>query len=211
MVEKRCSKQAAFEVKQALKSSKRLRLSKSNVTDIIKSRGIRSETDLLVLANEHADDGPDDLKTFIAGIPERVYREIICKTWKLAEKPDLLVHQSQSRMEKISLFNLVKCAEGCHQKLWLKMEKEIQHDNKTNAYVLTEAIQTLLELCWGKNRNILLVGSANCKNTFLLNPLTDIYGTFLNPSSSKYAFAGPKNKEPMFLNDLRWSQEIIPW
>ena len=80
MVEKRCSKQAAFEVKQALKSSKRLRLSKSNVTDIIKSRGIRSETDLLVLANEHADDGPDDLKTFIAGIPERVYREIICKT-----------------------------------------------------------------------------------------------------------------------------------
>ena len=60
----------------------------------------------------------------------------------------------------------------------------------------------------GKNRNIILVGPANCGKTFLPNPLTD---TFLNPSSSKYAFVGAENKELTFLNDLRWSQEMIPW
>ena len=65
-MEKRCSKQAASEVQHTLKASKRKRISKSNVMNIIKSRGIRSETELLALANECADDGLDDLKTFIA-------------------------------------------------------------------------------------------------------------------------------------------------
>ena len=41
--------------------------------NIIKSWRIRSETDLLALANERADDGLDDLKTFITDTPERVY------------------------------------------------------------------------------------------------------------------------------------------
>ena len=46
---------------------------------------------------------------------------------------------------------------------------------------------------------------------FLLNPPTEIYDLFLNLSSSKYAFVGVENKELIFLNDLRWSQEMIPW
>ena len=91
------------------------------------------------------------------------------------------------------------------------MVKEILRNNKINAYVFAEAIRTLLELGRGKNRNILLVGPANCGKTFLLNPFTEIYDTFLNPSSSKYAFVGAESKELMFLNDLRWSQETIPW
>ena len=37
--------------------------------DIIKIWGIRSETELLALANEGADDGLNDLKTFIADAP----------------------------------------------------------------------------------------------------------------------------------------------
>ena len=46
---------------------------KCDMMDIIKSQGIRSETELLPLASEHADDGLDDLKTFIADTPERFY------------------------------------------------------------------------------------------------------------------------------------------
>ena len=70
---------------------------------------------------------------------------------------------------------------------------------------------TLLELGRGKNRNILLVGPANCEKTFLLSPLTEIYDIFLNPSNRKYSFVGAENKELIFRNDLRWSQEMIPW
>ena len=41
--------------------------------DIIKSRRIRSETELLALANERTNDDLDDLKAFITDTPERVY------------------------------------------------------------------------------------------------------------------------------------------
>ena len=166
--------------------------------NISKSQGIRSETELLAIANERADDDLDDLKTFIATTSERFYWELISKTWKLAEAPDLLARPWQSRLERLSLLSLVNCAEGCHQKLWLKMTKEILHNNKLNAYVFAEVIRTLLELGRGKNRNILLVGPTNCGKTFLLNPLTEVYDTFLNPSSSKYAFVGAENKELIF-------------
>ena len=47
LMEKRRSKQATYEVQHTLKSSKRKRISKSHVMDIIKIRGIRSETELL--------------------------------------------------------------------------------------------------------------------------------------------------------------------
>ena len=201
-MEKRCSKQVAFEVQQTLKSSKCKRINKSNVMGIIKIQGIRSERELLALANERVGDGLDDLKTFIADTPDRVYRKLISKTLKLAEAPDLLTRQWQARMERKSSFSLKNCAEGYHQQLWLKMAKEILRNNKINAYVFGEAIRTLLELGRGKNRNILLVGPANCGKTFLLNPLTEIYDTFLNLSSSKYAFVGAENKEFIFLNLL---------
>ena len=72
-------------------------------------------------------------------------------------------------------------------------------------------MRTLLELGRGKYDNILLVGPANCGKTFVLNPFTEIYGTFLNPSSSKYAFDGAENKELILLNYLKWSQEKMPW
>ena len=110
--------QAASEVQQTWKS-KCKRISKSNVMNIIKSRRIWSETELLALANECADDGLDDLKMFIAEKLERVYWELIFKTWKLAEAPGLLARQQRSRMERISLLSLM----NCHQKIWLKMAK----------------------------------------------------------------------------------------
>ena len=75
-----------------------------------------------------------------------------------------------------------------------------------SVHVFAEAIRTLLKLGGGKICNILLVGPAD-----FLNPLTKIYDTILNPSSSRYEFVGAENKELMFLNDLRWSQEMISW
>ena len=121
-------------------------------------------------------------------------------TWKLAEAQDLLARHSQSRMERISSFSLMSCAEGCHQKLWLKMAKEILGYNKINV---------LLELGREYNHNILLVRPANCGKTFLLNPLREVCDTYSNTSSNKYAFV--ENKELAFLNDLQWSQDMIPW
>jgi hypothetical protein len=57
----------------------------------------------------------------------------------------------------------------------------------------------------------MLTGPANCGKTFLLNPLNKIYHTFTNPASNSFAWVGAENAEVVFLNDFRWSPQIIAW
>ena len=45
----------------------------------------------------------------------------------------------------------------------------------------------------------------------MVNPLTKIYNTFCNPASSTFAWVGAEEAEVIFLNDFRWSSQIIPW
>ena len=69
----------------------------------------------------------------------------------------------------------------------------------------------LLEKGRGKYRNILLTGPANCGKTFILNPLNVVYKTFSNPASTSFAWIGVENCEILFLNDFRWSSQILAW
>lgn len=57
----------------------------------------------------------------------------------------------------------------------------------------------------------MLTGPADCGKTFLLNPLNKIYHTFTNPVSSNFAWVGAEKAEVIFLNDFRWSAQIITW
>ena len=38
-----------------------------------------------------------------------------------------------------------------------------------------------------------------------------IYNTFCNPACSSFAWVGAEHAECIFLNDFRWSQQIISW
>ena len=69
----------------------------------------------------------------------------------------------------------------------------------------------LLEKDRGKYRNILLTGPAICGKTFILNPLNVVYKTFSNPASTSFAWIGVENCEILFLNDFRWSSQILAW
>ena len=71
-------------------------------------------------------------------------------------------------------------------------------------------VRVLLEKGRGKYRNIYLKGPANCGKTFLLNPLNLIYHTFSNPATTTFAWVGAEDADVIFLNDFRWSKEIIP-
>ena len=179
--------------------------------NIIQQKDIQNETELLALASEQADDGLYDLKSFVANTPERVYRELITKTWKMNSASQELQRQSKNRIAHLKDTLNSPCNLNCENKVWLKMAKEILKQNQINIYVFAEAIRSLLEHGRGKNRNIMIFGPANCGKTFLLQPLSKIYDAFVNPSSSKYAFVGVENKEIIFLNDLRWNSEMIPW
>ena len=71
------------------------------------------------------------------------------------------------------------------------------------------ALRTLLSKGRGKFRNILLVGPTNCRKTFLLQPLCNIFKTFCNPARDKFAWVGSEEAEIILINNLRWSPELI--
>lgn len=187
------------------------RLTKTDVMDIIKNKVIKTETEFLALANTQSEAGLTQLKTFIANTPQNVYRELISKTWKMASASEVLKRNTQNRMDMIKTFEGSECISTCQDKQRLRMAEEVLRNNKINKYVFAEAVRDLLQNGRGKGRNILITGPTNCGKTFLLSPLTLIFKSFTNPSSVKYAFVGVQECEIMFLNDLRWTPEMIPW
>lgn len=188
------------------------RLSKGDVMQVIQNKNIQTDTELLALAACQAEEGLYELKHFIANTPESVYRELISKTWKFVTAKEVLKQQSTCRLERVAESGQGSCVGTCQdQKKWLKMAEQLLRTNRINKYVFAAAVRDLLQKGRGKNRNLMLIGPANCGKTFLLNPLTLIFKTFVNPSSAKYAFVGVENCEAMFLNDLRWSPDMISW
>ena len=83
-------------------------------------------------------------------------------------------------------------------------------NNHIHPVVFAEALRDV-EKGRGKFRNVLIVGSANCAKTFLLTRLTKISETFSNPANDKYASLGAELVEIIFLNEFRWTSEMIAW
>ena len=71
------------------------------------------------------------------------------------------------------------------------------------------AMRELLTKGWGQIRNILIVGLADCGKTFLLSPLREIFNTFSDPASDKYAWLGAEKAEIIFLNDCHRSKKSL--
>ena len=78
-----------------------------------------------------------------------------------------------------------------------------------NPFVLPDAMRDLLALGRDKFCNVMIVGSANCGNTFLLKPLKIIFRAFSNPENYKYAWFGAHQAEVIVLQDFRWSSYLI--
>jgi len=91
------------------------------------------------------------------------------------------------------------------------MAKDILVRNGVTQTEFGAAIHELLDKGKGKCCNIFLKGGANRGKTSLLNPLTVIYKTFVNPASTSFAWVGAENTEIIFLNDFRWSAQVLPW
>ena len=60
-----------------------------------------------------------------------------------------------------------------------------------------------------KYRNLIITGSANWGKPFLLRPIEDIFKIISNLASEKYGTVGVEKAEVMFLNDFRWTSDLI--
>ena len=123
--------------------------------------------------------------------------------------------ERRARREKagIELLNEARessCVEGCNG-LWLQLAKEVFDNNGVILKSFQQAVINLLTRGRGKYRNTMIIGPANCGQTFILNPITKIFTTISNSASSSFAWVDAEKAECLLLNDFRWSQAIIPW
>lgn len=188
------------------------KLTNLNVMQIIRSKGIKDDTSLLALADENFQQGHTALMEFIANNPERKYKELITKVWKIANAQRTVRRAESTRMQRMQQILAEPCIGECvNEKTWFKMAMDVLQNNGVNAYVFSEAVRKLLKDGRQKGNNILITGPRNCAKTFLLKPLTKVFNCFTNPSSGTYAFVGIQNKEVAFLNDLRYNSLMLPW
>ena len=209
--EKRSEKEDAIGAEKAVSSSKRkpmkrVRLTNLDVSSSIVEKEVKTITELMTLAKEQSDEG----KTDILRKGQKGLSELIDSTWKMHMAPAAVKRQNAPWMHLIEKSLKEQCVEG-RQSLWFKCAVEVLKNNDVNRFVFAAAIRELLKKRRGKNRNVIIVGPANCGKTFLLNPLNKIFSTFTNPATTSYAWVGAELAEVIFLNDFRWTPEILAW
>ena len=186
------------------------RLSMFEVSEIAVSKGIQTYTELLALAQRQKREGKIDLAEFIVNRGRKTVEEAITTGWEMEKSEETLRRERMSRMEIVQEALAGNCTENCNGR-WLHIALDILQRNSIARDDFCPAIRELLQKGRGKYRNIFLKGPANCGKTFLLNPLTIIYKTFLNPASTTFAWVGAESAEIIFLNDFRWSAQVLPW
>lgn len=195
----------------AAKPQKRKRLlTVYEVSQIAVAKKIKTRLGLLAYAQEQKGLGKTDLAQFIANRGSKAVEEAIKVGWELEQAPSALIRSKQTRLERLEAVLKDECAPNCN-KLWLQLATSILTHNNINKSRFVEAVKSLLKEERGKYRNIIITGPCNCGKTFLLTPLTLIYSTFCNPSNATFAWVGVEDCEVIFLNDFRWSQQVIPW
>lgn len=105
--------------------------------------------------------------------------------------------------------NTSQCTQGCNG-ICLTCAKEILDNNGINQSTFASSIRNALIHGHGKYLNVMITGPANCDKTFILKPLTVIFDCFCNPATGGFAWIGVDDKECIFLNDFRWSSQMIP-
>ena len=192
------------------KPNKIRRLSNLEVSEFLLEHNIKRQTELFAIANQQKKEGKKDLANFVLSRSCKSLNDIMENTWKMHNAENELQREKKLRMDVIKEFADKLCDKECNGE-WLVCAREVLKNNNINAYVYANALFELLTDGRGKYRNIMIVGPANCAKTFLLTPLQVIFNAFCNPANDKYAWVGADNCEVIFLNDFRWSPEVIAW
>ena len=197
--------------RRAVKAKSRKRqLSVYEVSQIVVNRKFKSRLELLAFAQEQQNEGKTDLAQFIANRGSKAVDEAIRVGWELSEAPNRVIRLRQNRLQRLEAAYAKSCLPDCNKK-WLELARNILVQNNVKISEFVGAVRLLLEKGRGKYRNILVTGPSNCGKSFILNQLCEIYDTFCNPASTSFAWVGVENSEVIFLNDFRWSAQIIPW
>ena len=195
--------------KKQSKSGKKKRLA-LQVSDVILKKKIQNVTELHALAQEQRDNGKTDLVEFILNRTSKALADLLDTTLKMKCAKEKLARTQKTCMEILTEAFKSICPAGCNG-LWLKCAREVLAKNGIDINEFANLVKESLTKGRGKHRNLMIVGPTNCGKTFILKPLTQVYATFCNPASETFASVGIENAECIFLNNFRWSAQLIPW
>lgn len=190
------------------KGNKRLRA--FDVAEICVAKSIQTRSDLLALAHEQKVEGKTDLAEFIINRGDKIVHSTITTAWEMENATEEKKRHETSRLDLLRKAGDEKCICNVENE-WLESAISLLGKNHVSCDHFAHCVRVLLEKGRGKYRNIMLTGPANCGKTFLLNPLNIVFKTFTNPASTSFAWVGAEKAEVLFLNDFRWSQQIIAW
>ena len=189
--------------------NKRRRFDSLDLADVIIARNIKTKKDLLKIANEQRRQGKRDLPLYILNNIERCVK-LISTTWEMENVRAEEERESKTRIQILRECLEKECVPGC-EGLWLRLALQTLQRNGIGVGVFSSAVLNSLQLGRGKHRNILIVGTGNCAKSFLLTPLEKVYRCFTNPAHNNFAWTGAESAEVIFLNDIRYSDKLIPW
>ena len=173
------------------KGKKRKRVARSlsmfDISEIAVSKGIRIYLDLLALAKRQKKEGKNDLAQFIVNRGKKTVEEAIKTGWDIEESEEKLERAKMTRLEILGKELEGECVDGCNRQ-WLDMATNVLQLNGINRNIFSQSVRELLEKGRGKYRNMYLKGPASCGKTFLFNPLSTIFNTFVNPASTSFAW-----------------------
>ena len=192
------------------KKTKLKRLTNFEVSQFIVLENTKTDTELFAKAQQQKEAGKFELANFLLSRSPKALSDLMENTWKMQGAITKVNQNNTPRLECIRTCASQECVEGCDGK-WFRCASEVLEQNKIHTIVFAQALRELLVKGRGKFRNLMITGPTNCGKTFLFRPLEHIFDTFSNPSNDKYAWLGAEKAQIIFLNDFRWSSEMIAW
>ena len=169
---------------------------------------IKNYSEFLFFASNEEKKGNSEISRFLINKGKKSVEEAIQLGW---EKENILESQKRESMSRLEILKTkLDCKCVCDNAWqWFDMAVKTLQRNNITKNDFSQAVIVLLRDGRGKYRNLLLKGPANCGKTFLLKPLRDIYEAFVNPSQSSFNWMGVEKAEIIFLDDFRWSRQLI--
>ena len=200
---------------KSTRSKKPPRLDNSQVCEIIINNKIRTDEQLGALATSQKRLGKDDLMRWFTNHPAKRSRtDVIATAWALCNAEQSIERANIPRMdilrEVLTWDHHTNMGKTCSGQ-WLRAAVEVLQKNKISVEWFVDRVKSALTHGRSKMNNIMIVGGTNRAKSFLFMPLTIIYRSFSCPSDNKFNWVGAPEKEIIFLNDFRYSDNVMPW
>lgn len=140
---------------------RRKKLSNLEVAEFIVERKIKTETELLAVANEQSEEGKKDLAAFVLSRNSKVLHDLIEQTWKMKTASATVQRKKASRIDLIRKAADGECSLSCQGK-WFECAQEVLVNKKVHPILFAAAVRELLLLGRGKYRNVIIIGPTNC-------------------------------------------------